>query len=189
MCDPRKQNFWHQKTIRMHKFPKQKNPKNCQPEEEAGGLKAAPWRLAAGGGHLRSVQWPPPENELEFGFGPGGRLQVQWPPAEYEEAQEQPMDEGKTAVWRQQAAGQVKNVQWPPAENVQEFGGIEGTGRIQAQWPPSEQEEREQHLVSALEFLENFCTPNLHAFPPVKFFQEKLPAHVWYLVDIPTFHF
>ena len=75
---------------------------------------------------------------------------MQWPPSGYEEAQEQPVDEGKTSLWRQQAAGQVKNVQWPPAENVQEFGGIEGCGKIQAQWPPSEQEEREQHLVSAI---------------------------------------
>lgn len=94
---------------------------------------------------MKNVQWPPAENELEYGFGPGGRLQVQWPPMEGEGEEA----EGGKAQWRHQAAGMVKGVtgQWPPPEHSVEAHGLDSAGKMQVEWPPSVQEQREQHLV------------------------------------------
>jgi hypothetical protein len=49
-----------------------------------------------------SAQWPPPENELQYGYGPGGRLQVQWPPTGQDEQEQKQVvaqnDSGKIII-------------------------------------------------------------------------------------------
>lgn len=79
--------------------------------EAEGGVGNAPWRAQAAGGNVRSREWPPPENKLEYEAGARGKIQAQWPPVEIEEREQQQVE-----ILQTHLPTKPHQRQWPPPQ-------------------------------------------------------------------------